>query len=133
LATKSNSQLSKLSRYLPAVVMMFLIFIFSATPGSDLPNAGIFDYFFKKGGHMLGYALLAGSYWRAVQRYDWRGMKLSIGLTFLYAVSDEFHQLFTPGRHSSPLDVAIDLLGASLGLLVASVIIQKSHPINSEE
>ena len=38
-------------------------------------------------------------------------------LTAAYAATDEFHQSFTSGRHSSPVDVAIDTVGALLFLL----------------
>ena len=35
-----------------------------------------------------------------------------------YAATDEFHQRFVHGRHSSPVDVAIDAVGLALGMLV---------------
>lgn len=35
----------------------------------------------------------------------------------LYAVTDEFHQIFVPSRQGQVLDVLIDSLGAALGLL----------------
>jgi VanZ family protein len=34
-----------------------------------------------------------------------------------YAASDELHQHFVAGRHSSPIDLAIDTAGIALGLL----------------
>ncbi|HRQ24773.1 MAG TPA: hypothetical protein PLF42_15205, partial [Anaerolineales bacterium] len=46
-------------RWLPAVVLMLVIFGFSSRPGDDLPSFGGWDYFVKKGGHGLGYGLLA--------------------------------------------------------------------------
>ena len=41
------------------------------------------------------------------------------GAATLYAATDEFHQLFVPGRAGLPTDVLIDATGAALGLLVA--------------
>lgn len=35
-----------------------------------------------------------------------------------YSLTDEFHQLFVPGRHSSLLDCGLDTLGAALAMLV---------------
>ena len=35
---------------------------------------------------------------------------------FLYAVSDEFHQMFSGGRTASPKDVCIDTLGVLFGI-----------------
>ncbi len=45
---------------------MAIIFAFSSTPGKDLPNFGVLDFLVKKGGHMLGYGLLALAYWRGL-------------------------------------------------------------------
>lgn len=38
---------------------------------------------------------------------------------FVYAASDEFHQLFVEGRNGNVRDVLIDFCGAILGILVA--------------
>jgi VanZ family protein len=42
-------------------------------------------------------------------------------LTAAYAATDEFHQSFTSGRHPSPVDVAIDSVGALLFLLALAL------------
>lgn len=42
---------------------------------------------------------------------------LAFGLAVLYAATDEFHQLFVPGRSGQLRDVGIDGLGALLGVL----------------
>jgi VanZ family protein len=34
-----------------------------------------------------------------------------------YAITDEVHQHFVSGRHSSPIDVAIDSAGILIGVL----------------
>jgi VanZ family protein len=105
-------------RWFPSLLVMLMIFLFSGRPTSELPNFGWFDVMLKKSGHMIGYALLALSYWQILQfRSDKRG--LAWGLAILYAISDEFHQSFVPGRGASLWDVLIfDNLGAlfSLGL-----------------
>lgn len=103
-------------RWLPALGMMAAIFILSSTPGAALDSVGLGPWQPRKTLHMLGYALLAASFlfalgWPSVSRPGW-----AWALSALYAVSDEFHQLFVPGRGSSPLDVVIDSLGALLGL-----------------
>lgn len=35
-----------------------------------------------------------------------------------YSLTDEFHQLFVPGRHGSLLDCGLDTLGAALAMMV---------------
>jgi VanZ family protein len=105
----------------PAIVLMVLIFIASATPGSELPKFGVWDVFVKKGGHMVGYALLAAAYFHALSsgRHVTRFQFIvAMCLATLYAVSDEFHQRFTPGRTASPWDVCIDAVGGFIGLTV---------------
>jgi VanZ family protein len=42
---------------------------------------------------------------------------------FLYAVSDEVHQSFVPGRTSSVVDLAVDLAGAVTGVAAAWALI----------
>ena len=58
--------LTKLPRWLPAVLMMAAIFGFSSIPSSEMPRFGLLDLLVKKGGHALGYALLALAFlhWR---------------------------------------------------------------------
>jgi VanZ family protein len=105
-----------LPRWLPAIVIMLVIFVFSSQPSVNLPNFDWADSIVKKGGHVLGYSLLAFSYWYAL---PWTGRKrwLAWMLTILYACTDEFHQSFVAGRHSSIWDIMIfDNMGALISL-----------------
>ena len=95
---------------------MLVIFLFSAQTSADLPNFNWADRLVKKSAHMLGYAMLALSYWRAFD-FRKRSRWLAWALTLLYALTDEFHQSFIPGRHPSLWDVLIfDQLGALTAL-----------------
>lgn len=50
--------------------------------------------------------------------------------TVLYAATDEFHQLFVPGRAGRVTDVLIDSTGAFIALLIVGLIIKnKSNKI----
>ena len=105
----------------PVLLQMALIFFFSAQPkgspvleGFPLP-AGM--------GHFVGYLLLGVLLYRAFNK-GLSGWSLRAGghafLTgFIYAISDELHQLFVPGRDCSVADIVID--GAAL--VVAMVVI----------
>lgn len=108
-------------RWGPAILVMGLIFIASNTSGSDIPEFGIFDLLVKKGGHMLGYALLAASFFHGLDNGNRTPRFLLISavlLAILYAASDEFHQSFTPGRSPAFNDVGIDTLGSVIGIAV---------------
>jgi VanZ family protein len=112
-------------RWLPAVVMMAVIFVASNTPSSSIPTFGILDTIVKKAGHMLGYALLALAYWYGLDLK--KGLWwLALVLAVLYALTDEYHQSFISGRHPSLLDVfGFDSGGALLSLLLTRSVIKK--------
>ncbi len=98
---------------------MAVIFLASNTPASDLPSFGLWDLAAKKGGHVVGYALLGLAYLHAMEPRGLAHLRLAriaVLLAALYAVSDEVHQVFVPGRGASVRDVLIDTVGASLGV-----------------
>lgn len=101
----------------PVVLQMALIFAASSIPNLQHLPGGISD----KSGHSIGYALLAGFLLRAfaggrLRGVTWARGVLAIVLATLYGLSDEFHQLFVPGRSSDRYDVVADCLGASLAV-----------------
>jgi VanZ family protein len=106
----------------PALIVMVIIFTFSNTPGPDLPNLGVLDTLFKKGAHMTGYALLAMGFTRGINRLDRKALLGAWILAVLYAATDEYHQVFIPGRHPSPVDVGIDSVGAMFGLFLITKV-----------
>jgi VanZ family protein len=106
-------------RWGPAILVMSIIFLASSTPKSELPDFGLWDAFAKKGGHMAGYALLAAAFFHALSKNRTMGQSpffLAAVFAVLYAISDEWHQKFIPGRSASVWDVAIDAAGIILGL-----------------
>lgn len=109
-----------LIRFGPAALIMVAIFAFSSTPSSNLPNFGGWDWVAKKGAHALGYAMLGAAYTHALapgRPLTLRNGLIAIALAALYATSDEWHQSFTAGRHPAWTDVAIDTVGATVGVV----------------
>jgi VanZ family protein len=131
--------------WLPVLVWMTLIFSASADKASythssrffepllrwlfpHLPTATVEEvhHLFRKLCHLTEYAVLAWLVWRAIHkpaRHDrrpwrWGEAGLALGVVFAYASSDEFHQLFVPGRTGLFSDVLIDTAGGAVGLLL---------------
>ena len=100
------------SAWLPVLVWAALIFALSSIPhlGTGL---GVWDTILRKGAHTAEYAILGALLLRALGRET-----PAFLAAVAYAITDEIHQHFVAGRHSSPVDVAIDSAGALLGILV---------------
>jgi len=65
---------------------------------------------------MIGYALLALAYKHGLRQLK-NSSRWAWVLAVLYALTDEFHQSFVPGRHPSLLDVLVfDAAGAAIAL-----------------
>ena len=84
-----------------------------------MPSFDWADLIVKKGGHLLGYGLLALTYLYAF-KFDTSKIKLAWLFAFLYAITDEFHHSFVLGRYASWLDVGIDGIGAAIALIWAN-------------
>ena len=118
-------------RWGPALLMMALIFAASSLTNKVIPQFGPRDVFVKKGGHALGYALLAAAYLHGLaggRLVTGRHMLLAVLGACLYAITDEYHQSFVPGRNPSPVDVLIDTGGAGLGVTGAALIRIRARP-----
>jgi VanZ family protein len=110
---------------------MSVIFVFSSQPSDKLPDFNWADRVVKKGGHILGYGLLALSYWNALG-WDKKKRPLAWLFALLYAMTDEFHQSFVTGRHPSVWDVLIfDNLGTLASLWAAGFYIKRKRPDDS--
>jgi hypothetical protein len=106
-------------RFGPAILLMAVIFTFSSIPEKGLPDFGAENFTYRKSSHAIGYMLLAPAYLIAIGEKRPRAWLWAFLLAILYAMSDEFHQSFTPGRTPRLFDVGVDTIGSSLGLTFA--------------
>jgi VanZ family protein len=96
--------------WMPVLVWAVVIFAFSSVP--DLGTGlGGWDLVLRKTAHAAEYAILGALLLRATRRTG-----LAFALAVLYAASDEFHQTFVEGRVGAIHDVAIDAVGAAIGI-----------------
>lgn len=118
-------------KFLPALLIMLAIFLFSARPGDILPMR-LWKQALYKVGHVVGYAMLAISYWRAFgfnPKKRWIAWLLAV----VYAVTDEYHQSFVPFRHSTAFDVLVyDNLGALTSLWLAGMLAKQKQPASEK-
>lgn len=88
---------------------------------------GKYGHIIRKAAHFSEFAFLGFSVYgylstREKSREEGRRFMFSLLFSFLYAVSDECHQLFSDGRTPSFLDVLIDTSGALFGILILFLI-----------
>lgn len=119
-----SSQPADDSAYLSSgVVKMLLGFldgIFNGNPPQFI--TGIFfngDHFIRKAGHFTEYFILGILVYSFIRSAVFkRVLGISLSVCLLYAVSDEIHQIFVPGRGPSPADVLLDFSAAVAGIVL---------------
>ena len=111
--------LRKIDPWAPPLVLMAVIFFFSAQPNLS-SGLGWIDHVGRKFVHASEYALLCFLWWRALRTKldSTRALAAAWAIVTLYAATDEYHQRFVAGRHSTWVDVAIDSMGAALFVLL---------------
>lgn len=100
----------KIKIWLPALIWAGVIFFISGQSINRITATfSWWDFIFKKSCHVGEYAVLFWLVWRAN-----RSFKISFLITLLFALSDEWHQTFVPGREGTLRDVGFDSLGIIL-------------------
>ncbi len=107
------------------IAWMLVIFVSSSVPSEVFPKVEFWGW--SKLVHLFYYGVLAYLFRRLLvfrQRFDFLSKYadlLSIVFAVLYGATDEFHQLFTHGRHGQLSDVFIDGFGACLFIVGARI------------
>lgn len=120
-SAQQAAQSEKVSHGLASVILMFI--------GSLLNSAGIdvnwMNGIVRKSAHAFLFFVLAALVFNAFLKTGVKGIRafiFALAVTFLYACSDELHQLFVPGRACMLSDVGIDSLGAICGLCLSGAV-----------
>lgn len=126
----TKKTLQKILKYiLPVFMWSLVIFLFSAMPTKSASQIYWQDFIFKKSAHVVEYAILCLLLYRGFLAYKIKSNKaifFAIFISVLYALSDEYHQSFTPGREPKIRDVGFDTLGSLISMYVVTTIIPKS-------
>ncbi len=113
--------------YVPLTVYWLVLLAATSFPTPAFVEFGISD----KMNHFFAYFVLAVLIKLAItvqDKYPWLKKNASIKtliIVSLYAVFDEIHQAFIPGRSCELLDWAADFLGAAAGILVLKFVFFK--------
>jgi VanZ family protein len=118
----------KLLYWLPTLAWMAVIFNFSAQPSLHASEVAWQDFVIKKLAHFSEYFILALLVFISLRKSTRlnisHSLLISLVWCILYAASDEFHQIFTPGRQPQVRDVLIDVSGSFVSLLLARKVNQ---------
>jgi len=84
------------------------------------PNVLVPEHLVRKAAHVFEYLVLGGLFLSGffTASRPLRSGFLALVAGFLYAASDEIHQIFIPGRTASPFDVALDTLAVLAGIVL---------------
>lgn len=113
----------------PAVIWAAVIFGLSSLSGSNLP---ILPGQSDKLVHGTVYAILGALCFRAVTlTWTWPrrpAVAIATLLALLYGISDELHQMLTPGRTPDWHDALADVIGGLAGALIFAAVVPARRP-----
>lgn len=104
-------------KYHKLIIWCLVIFAFSSIPSAHISKFSWIDFIVRKFLHISEFMVLT-----LISFNTFKSLKKAVLFSILYAISDEFHQRFTPGRGPSPVDVLIDCIG----IILATIIIWKN-------
>ncbi|KGM94526.1 VanZ family protein [Clostridium novyi A str. 4552] len=133
----------KILLWLTVIMWMGLIFKFSSQPAvqssklsGKVTNVNVkaiekvkpntkfniveFHHMVRKNAHFFIYLVLGILTLNALRKSEVKGYKgiiFALLICVIYAISDEIHQTFVPGRTGMVKDVFIDIAGATVGIL----------------
>lgn len=92
---------------------------------NNLDNA---NYIFRKIAHATVYLILSFFICNFLYQLKKRNIKnnyiISVFISLLYAITDEYHQTFIIGRNGNYQDVLIDLMGAIIGSIIFYYVVR---------
>ena len=112
IATVSSTQSNKVIHTIKKV-----------TKNEEIKNK-INSFVVRKGAHIFLFFILGILLFESVYSGDnfLKSIFLALLLSFLYACSDEYHQIFVVGRSGEFKDVLIDFSGSTSGVFIISLI-----------
>lgn len=119
--------MKRILRWIPTLIVVAGIWYFSDQPSLKSDFSQVMDIFLRKGAHMLEYLILfVCIFWAylpqkvaTLTRDNLHHLMLQTWTTALiFALLDEWHQSWIPGRTATPHDIGYDSLGFLLGYML---------------
>ena len=120
---KTHSISNFINQWSPVFVWCAFIFFMSSQPHLPGPQDKTLDFILKKIGHITVYAVLFRLTYDALGKKSEHRVLNAFVFCILYAISDEYHQSFVPGRTPMLRDVGIDLVG----MMISWILLRKKH------
>ena len=82
----------------------------------------------RKGAHLFVYSVLGILIFSFITEFisiGYKSLICSFIFSFLYACSDEIHQMFVSGRSGQISDVVLDTIGAGIGIILCLFIFRR--------
>jgi VanZ family protein len=111
---------NKIIKFLPVIFWMIFIFYLSSGQTDSIKGNNIERFLILKSFHLIEYAVLFICFKIA----GFSSFK-SLLFSYIYALSDEFHQSFVPGRSALFRDTLIDFLGSLIPYIFMSLTCKK--------
>jgi len=117
----------RLIHWTPTILWATLIFFLSSIPSLKASDNPFIQNLINTLGHLTEYLVLYLLINRSLRKDNYTGniCKASAFASFWYAVLDELHQSFIPGRQMDAKDVLFDTLGIVVAICI-QVIIKKN-------
>ncbi len=84
----------------------------------NISNTDILSHIIRKLAHFTEYFILGILVINMLKYLSNKYLIISIIICILYAISDEIHQLYVPGRSCQITDILIDSIGSILGISI---------------
>ena len=96
---------------------------------NNLISLSTLIFLVRKTAHFTEYAILGALFYLNLIQFPKlnshiKKLLLPILFSYLYAITDELHQVFVPGRSAQFRDILIDTLGASFGATITYLTIK---------
>jgi VanZ family protein len=117
-----------------AILWAGLIVYTSSIPSQSFPGSGsIPEQIISNLAHIPEYAILTFLWLKTFLSRDFKGKYglMLIGLT-AFAILDEIHQSFVPGRSASCIDIGLDVIGIFFGFKSVKYL-DRNYKINRAE